>query len=581
MSSSRYEGADGDDGAGAARLTTAVEGLRERVAASSFPIDLPSAAPARTERGSLVAQLDDYVLPRLASLDAPLLVVVGGSTGSGKSTLVNSIVRDAVTKAGVLRPTTRAPVLVHHAADRAWFTEKVLPRLGRLTGASPDQGRVDEDMNSVRLVTSAAVPQGMALLDAPDIDSVVAANRELSRQLLNAADLWLFVTTAARYADAVPWELLHEAGQRGTSVAVVLDRVPPEAMADIREHLGQMLAEHDLASAPIFTVPESRLGADGLLPDDDVDPIRRWLTELAQDSVARQEVVRRTLSGAIDSFSGRVEALAAASGEQAQAADALRRAARVAYADALDDVSVGVSDGTLLRGEVLARWQEYVGTGEFLRTVEAGIGRWRDRITAAIKGEPAPTQQLGEVLQTGVAALIRAQADGAAAGTARSWRSTPGGAALLTAHPQLRASSPGLDAEIERLVRDWQSNLLDLVRTEGQDRRTTARALAYGVNGLSVVLMLYVFFQTAGLTGAEVGIAGGSAVLAQRLLEAVFGDAEVRALATKARADLDRLVTELYDKEAARYERAVEEVAVPATQQSDLAAAAVSVRAAR
>ena len=39
------------------------------------------------------------------------------------------------------------------------------------------------------------------MLDAPDIDSVVQ-NRQLASQLLAAADLWLFVTSAARYADA-------------------------------------------------------------------------------------------------------------------------------------------------------------------------------------------------------------------------------------------------------------------------------------------------------------------------------------------------------------------------------------------
>ena len=65
-------------------------------------------------RDELVAQIDDYLLPRLRSMDAPLLMVVGGSTGAGKSTLVNSLVGADVSPAGVLRPTTRAPVLVCH-----------------------------------------------------------------------------------------------------------------------------------------------------------------------------------------------------------------------------------------------------------------------------------------------------------------------------------------------------------------------------------------------------------------------------------------------------------------------------------
>ena len=31
-------------------------------------------------------------------------------------------------------------------------------------------------------------------------------------------------------------------------------------------------------------------------------------------------------------------------------------------------------DGALLRGEVLARWQEFVGTGELLRSLQTGSG---------------------------------------------------------------------------------------------------------------------------------------------------------------------------------------------------------------
>jgi hypothetical protein len=35
---------------------------------------------------------------------------------------------------------------------------------------------------------------------------------------------------------------------------------------------------------------------------------------------------------------------------------------------------VQTEDGTLLRGEVLARWQEFVGTGELLRNLETRVG---------------------------------------------------------------------------------------------------------------------------------------------------------------------------------------------------------------
>ena len=105
----------------------------------------------------------------------------------------------------------------------------------------------------------------------------------------------------------------------------------------------------------------------------------------------------------------------------------------------------------------------------------------------------------------------------------------------------------------ERMVRDWQAGVLDLVRSEGGERRTTARFLAYGVNGLSVALMVVVFASTGGVTGAEVGIAGGSAVVGQKVLEAVFGDQAVRRLALNARKDLTKRVDVLLDQERRRF----------------------------
>ena len=122
-----------------------------------------------------------------------------------------------------------------------------------------------------------SIPPGLAILDAPDIDSVVAENRQLAAQLLAAADLWLFVTSAARYADAVPWEFLLAAAERSAAVAVVLDRVPPRAMSEVPPHLGQLMSERGLAGSPLFAVPETAVDEQGLLPAAAVQPIRGWL----------------------------------------------------------------------------------------------------------------------------------------------------------------------------------------------------------------------------------------------------------------------------------------------------------------
>jgi hypothetical protein len=173
------------------------------------------------------------------------------------------------------------------------------------------------------------------------------------------------------------------------------------------------------------------------------------------------------------------------------------------------------------------------------------------------------------------------RAELAASSIARAWRTLPGGDQLLTATPALARSGTDVDRRIQRLVRDWQGDILQMVRDEGRDRRTTARIMAYGVNGLGVVLMLVTFASTAGITGAEVGIAGGTAVVGQKLLEAVFGDQAVRELARKAREQLTDRVDELYAAELARYQGAVTTLQVDTDQTERLATAAAAVRAAR
>jgi hypothetical protein len=229
--------------------------------------------------------------------------------------------------------------------------------------------------------------------------------------------------------------------------------------------------------------------------------------------------------------------------QQAEAADRLRASADAAYDEEIRKVLEATADGTLLRGEVLVRWQEFVGTGELLRSLEAKVGRVRDRMVNAIKGKPQQAERVNVAVESSLESLIVEHAEAAAERAEASWQGlAPGQALLSDVGEDLGRASRSLRRQAERAVREWQQDVLDMVRTEGADKRTTARVLAYGVNGLSVALMVVVFASTAGITGAEVGIAGGSALLGQKLLEAVFGDQALRTLAEQARLRLETRV---------------------------------------
>lgn len=549
-----------------ADLLIATRRLRQCVSELALPLDATGAPAARVDAAALVRQLDDHVLPRIEHLDAPALVVVGGSTGSGKSLVVNSLVGADVSRSGVLRPTTRSPVLVHHPDDTQWFSHTIiLPGLARTTGPEQFSGEVHREL---RLVASNAVPEGVALLDAPDIDSIDAANRELAAQLLAAADVWVFVTTAARYADAVPWDFLHQSRDRGTPLVLLLNRVPPGAMSTIEGHLRTLLEEHRLVDVTLFGIDEQPL-ADTRLPSVTVAPLRAWLDRLGSDRDARSAMVRRSLHGSLVEMLERSAAIADAADHQATLTAGLRQIADRQYQQAQSEVRDAVNDGQVLRGEVLSRWEEFVGTGELLRQLRTGISRLRDRVTGALTGRARTTEQLSGAVEGVVEGLVRNHADAAAAATLAEWRAHPAASMLLDGaggigalHSGLGRSSPELAERTAHLVRDWQGSLLELIRSQGAHRRSTARFLSFGVNGVSMVLMVLVFSHTGGLTGGEVAIAGGTSAVGHALLESLLGDDNLRRLAAQARSDLDHRIGELYALEQQRFTTVIDELEV-------------------
>ncbi len=553
-------------------LVETLGGLRHVLERCQLALALPGGDGARRERRELLDQIDDYIVPRLEALGAPLLAVVGGSTGAGKSTLLNSLLGVDVTSAGVLRPTTRSPVLVFHPDDAAWFEgQRVLPGLVRVS--SPGAASTD----TIRLVATTRASPGLALLDAPDIDSVVGENRLLAAQLLAAADLWLFVTTAARYADAVPWDQLERAQQRGTALAMVLNRVPAEATDEVTAHLVDMLRQGGLGRAPVFTIAETQL-EHGRLAEADVYGLRSWLDELAGDAASRAEVVRATLDGALASLAARVDAVVSHVEAERAFADSLRRATDERYAAAATEVGEAVADGALLRREVLGRWQELVGSGQLLKGLESRVGLLRDRLRRAWTGEPAPVEEVALALEHGIEALVAAAADTAAERTVEAWAATPGGRELMGGERRrLDRSSPDLRQVIGDEVREWQRAVLELVAEQSGSKRTTARALSFGVNGAGVALMILVFAQTGGLTGIELAVAGGTATVSQKVLEALFGDQAVRQLTARARDDLLARVGRVLAAERARFDDVLASVAPAGDVPGELRRAAAAV----
>jgi hypothetical protein len=374
----------------------------------------------------------------------------------------------------------------------------------------------------------------------------------------------------------VPWEFLATARDRGTALSIVLNRVPDDADREVAAHLAEMMRA-ERVDAALLVVGETRL-EDGRLPPAELLPVRRWLDALAADAQARADLVRRTLTGALRSLPGRAGAVERAAAEQLAAAADLRARAELAYASARHEIEEALRSGSLLRGEVVARWHEVVGTGELMRELQTRLAAIRDRLASLVTGREPAGEQLREAVEHRLEAVVRAAAERAAERAAHAWAESPAGRALVDGAPAVTRASEELRADTRDQVRDWQGYVMELVRTEGAAKRTTARLASLGVNGAGLTVMLAVFASTGGITGLEAVVAGGTSAVGHKLLEALLGDQAVRSLAARARDDLVERVDRLLRDESDRFTALLEGKAPEASTIARLDAAIDGVR---
>ncbi|GAA3063571.1 hypothetical protein GCM10020000_53780 [Streptomyces olivoverticillatus] len=169
----------------------------------------------------------------------------------------------------------------------------------------------------------------------------------------------MLVTTATRYADAVPWHLLRTAKEYDVTLVTVLDRVPHQVAAEVSRQYGALLESAGLGDVPRFTVPELPESADGsgLLPATAVAGLRAWLTQRAEDPAARAVATARTAAGVLSSLGARLPGLAGASAVQHAAAVRLLQRVEDAYGRAVERVRREVTAGEALAGDALTHWR--------------------------------------------------------------------------------------------------------------------------------------------------------------------------------------------------------------------------------
>ena len=530
-----------------APLVTALSDLRQVISACAFALSSDKAPERIAERDQLRREIEALVA-RIRALGSPLLVVVGGVTGSGKSTIVNTLVGRPVSRTGVIRPTTANPVLIVHPVDAHWFTDdRIMSDFVRVELEGKITRLEADDAARLQVIRDEDIPLGLALVDAPDIDSLSARNRAVADALLDAADVWLWCTSAAKYADEESMRYLARASARRTSLAVALTRVDPEYLEELETDFRAKLIEHASLEPELFTVATARV-IDERLPRPTIGAIERWLRELSGPMVRRSRR-RQTIEGALDVMGEDVARLSAWVKDETGTLAVLTEVINRTVAQSRHEFNQALDDGRALRDEVLLRWNRFAGASGMLALVERAGERasaWARSLMDSLSGDRAEEEeQVREAVASDVASLATQLLELASGRIVNEWGTVPAGRELLEAHPELAEAPPDLEARAQKSVSEWQSNVVHMVETKGARRRVRARWLTAVVNATATGAIIASLASTGGLTGAEAGIATAAGAANQALLSKVLGAANLRWLITNARSDLERRFTEL------------------------------------
>ncbi len=370
-------------------LAERLAGLRQAVELAEGRLEAPEVGQARALLAKAGAR---------AALGDATVVALAGATGSGKSTLFNTLSGAEVSTPGVRRPTTGvAHATVWGPGDPASAAEAdrlldwlEVPRRHR----HPPEPALD----------------GLVLLDLPDHDSVRLEHRLEVDRLVGLVDVLVWVLDPEKYADAAVHDryLVPLAGHAGVLLVVLnqVDRLDPAAAAACLADLRGLLDREGLDRTPLLAV-SGRSGAG-------VAELRGELVHRVAARRAASDRLTADVRGAASALGRHCPEDGARAGdvgrlEREQLVSALSAAAGVPVVTAAVERST-LRSGTAVTGWPVIRWTRKLRPDPLAR-LHLGDERSRTSLPSA-----------GAVELAGVQTAVRRARDAAGAGLSQAWR---------------------------------------------------------------------------------------------------------------------------------------------------------------
>lgn len=362
------------------------------------------------------------------------VVALAGSTGSGKSSLTNSLTGSDVAVAGVLRPTTAETLAVSFGVTNVQLLDWL-------------------QVSRRHEVPGSAGFEGLVLLDLPDHDSMAASHRAEVDRLMPLVDQFVWVLDPQKYADAaVHRGYLTPLSAHREVVAVVLNQVDRLRMEDLDDcvgHLDQLLSADGLPGVPLFaTSIATGLGLEAL---------RKHLAGV----VAAKSAARTRLSVDLTQLAGDFDAASHAGPEKLSEEDIAVLEAGLAEAAGVPRMIEVVAEGIRRRGVLatgwpMTRWVHRLRPDP-LRRLRPGSWSPADGAVDATEISPAP--DYGPVALAQLRITLRQLSDSAGQGLGTGWQGAVASACRrdLEQLPALLAEAvSATDLEISRIPVWWR-----------------------------------------------------------------------------------------------------------------------------